>query len=97
VIQPQLAKPYLFVGSSSEGLPIAYAIQENLEGDAEVLVWTQDVFRPSEYILESLIRQLDRADVGIFVFSADDTVRIRGADSEATRDNEPIPSWLRLA
>ena len=87
VIQPQQVRPYIFVGSSSEGLPMAYAIQENLEGDAEVLVWTQDVFQASEYILESLIRQLDLADVGIFVFSADDTLRIRGTECEATRDN----------
>lgn len=37
-------KPTLFVGSSSEGLAIAYAAQKNLEDAAEVVVWTQGIF-----------------------------------------------------
>jgi predicted nucleotide-binding protein len=87
LMSPSRTRPSAFVGSSSEGLPIAYTIQENLENDADVLVWTQDVFRPSEFLLESLLRQLDDADVGIFVFSADDTVRIRGEEFATARDN----------
>jgi hypothetical protein len=86
-MSPSRTRPSAFVGSSSEGLPIAYAIQTNLEDDADVLVWTQDVFRPSEFVLESLLRQLDEADVGVFVFSADDTVRIRGEEFATARDN----------
>jgi Predicted nucleotide-binding protein containing TIR-like domain len=80
-------KPKVFIGSSSEGLEIAYALQSNLEDDGEITVWTQDVFRPSEFVLESLLKQLDTADVGIFVFSPDDTVVIRGGEHPAVRDN----------
>jgi hypothetical protein len=80
-------KPKVFIGSSSEGLEIAYALQSNLENDGEITVWTQDVFRPSEFVLESLLKQLDTADVGIFVFSPDDTVVIRGGEHPAVRDN----------
>jgi Predicted nucleotide-binding protein containing TIR-like domain len=80
-------KPRIFIGSSSEGLAVAYALQSNLENDGEVTVWTQDVFRPSEFILESLLRQLDAAEIGVFVFSPDDTVVIRNVEQPAVRDN----------
>lgn len=80
-------KPRVFIGSSSEGVAVAYALQSNLEDDGDVTVWTQNVFRPSEFILESLLKQLEAADVGIFVFSPDDTVIIRGIEQPAVRDN----------
>ena len=80
-------KPKVFIGSSSEGLTIAYALQSNLEQDAQVTVWTQDVFKPSEFILESLLEQLNTADIGIFVPPPDDTVVIRGVGQAAVRDN----------
>lgn len=81
------AKPQVFIGSSSEGLNVAYALQNNLDEAADITVWTQNVFRPSEFILESLLKQLHLADFGVFVFSADDLVRMRGVDSTGARDN----------
>ena len=42
-------RPKAFIGSSSEALGIAYALQENLEADAEITVWTQGIFEPSKY------------------------------------------------
>src|SRR5689334_20196265 len=80
-------KPRIFIGSSTEGLKVANAIHVNLEREAESTVWTQGVFRPAEFILESLINQLKKADIGIFVFSPDDVVKMRGSEQSVVRDN----------
>jgi hypothetical protein len=80
-------KPRIFIGSSTEGLDVAYSIQNNLDRDAEITVWTQDVFRPSQFILESLIKRFENTDVGIFVFSPDDVTKMRGNEYNVVRDN----------
>jgi tetratricopeptide (TPR) repeat protein len=82
-----MAKPKLFIGSSVEGLNIAYALQENLKFVSEVTVWTQGVFNLSETSLESLINVLEESDFGVFVFTPDDYIKIRGKKDLAVRDN----------
>jgi hypothetical protein len=47
--------PSLFIGSSTEGLDIAYSVQENLDMEAEPTVWKQGIFQPSGNILAELL------------------------------------------
>lgn len=80
-------KPSLFVGSSTEGLEIAYAIQANLEHVAEPTVWDQGVFGLTKSTLATLIECLDTFDFGVFVLSPDDVAKIRSTKYSIARDN----------
>ena len=80
-------KPTIFIGSSTEGLRVAYAIQENLEPVADVTVWPQSVFQLSRSTLDSLLLILGESEFGIFVFTPDDMVAIRDEARPTVRDN----------
>src|SRR4051812_21172452 len=80
-------KPRVFVGSSVEALPIAWAIQKNLRHSAEVTVWDQGIFQLSRSSLQSLASSLTTFDFGVFVFSPDDLAIVRGQEQPAVRDN----------
>ena len=38
--------PQVFIASSTEGLDIAYSVQDLLDNNAECTVWDQGVFQP---------------------------------------------------
>jgi hypothetical protein len=80
-------KPSVFVGSSTESLPIAYAIQQNLEIVSEVTVWTQGIFELSKFSIDSLLDTVEGSDFGVFVFSPDDVSIMRGKEKSIVRDN----------
>jgi hypothetical protein len=82
-----MQKPKVFIGSSVEGLYLAYAIQENLQHGADPTVWSQGVFTLSKSALESLAEELGRSDFGIFVFTPDDRLLLRKKSYAAVRDN----------
>lgn len=50
-----MAKPSIFIGSSSEGLDFARAVAVQLSDDAEVTVWNEGVFTPGLANTESLV------------------------------------------
>lgn len=82
-----MAKPRLFIGSSVEGLNVAYAVQQNLMHQAETTVWDQGVFELSRTSMESLSVALTENDFAVFVFSPDDIVHMREATGATVRDN----------
>jgi predicted nucleotide-binding protein len=87
-VRAQNAIPIMFVGSSTEGLEIARAIQAGLEHD-RVLVrpWSNGVFGPSGIPVDDLIQQAQEVDFATLVVGPDDEVASRGATVEGPRDN----------
>lgn len=81
------SRPRLFIGSSVEGLDVAYGLQENLEYDAEPTVWPQGVFNPTASTLASLVRTANETDFAAFVFTPDDVRIIREQAGKTPRDN----------
>jgi hypothetical protein len=75
------------VGSSVEQIKVAYAIQELLEFDGEVTVWTEGTFRPSSYSLDDLLAAVETHDIAVFVFAPDDMLVMRQKKVSAVRDN----------
>ena len=80
-------KAKVFIGSSVEGLNIAYGIQQNLEYDCNPTVWTQGIFQLSSITLDDLLKALENSDFGVFVFNPDDVTKIRNHTFETVRDN----------
>lgn len=80
-------KPNLFIGSSSEKLLYAYALQNQLKFNANVKIWNQGVFELNTSYIDGLLAELKDSDFGVFLFLPDDIVRLREEILESVRDN----------
>lgn len=80
-------RPQVFVGSSAESRRLAYVIQQNLDDDAEVTVWDQNVFRLTKSTLDDLFERLRVSDFAIFVFAPNDVLKLRNEQLKTVRDN----------
>jgi hypothetical protein len=80
-------RPSVFIGSSTEGLKIAKALQILLDQSCEVTIWSQGIFGLSEGTLESLVAALDQFDFAILALTPDDLVSTRNQSASAPRDN----------
>ena len=88
LVSPLNPRPVLFVGCSSESLPIAHAIQSALDHDPTLVkVWTDDTFQASSFPIESLERELQHIDFAALVLSPDDVIVSRDTTRGAPRDN----------
>ena len=81
------SKPVVFIGSSTEGLEVARALQCHLRDFTQCKIWDQGVFGLGEGTLESLIRAAETSDFAILVVTPDDLIECRGERSHAPRDN----------
>ena len=80
-------KARIFIGSSTEGLPVAQRIKEYFEPDYDCYIWNDGIFKYNEGFLETLIKSASLFDFGFMVFAADDVSRIRDKEYITTRDN----------
>ena len=80
--------PRLFIGSSSESLPIATMLKERLADQAQVTTWAEpSIFKPLQFYVDSLLSIPHLFDFAVFLFEPDDLVESRGVASRTPRDN----------
>jgi hypothetical protein len=77
----------VFIGSSSESLEIARAIEANLSKDHEPTVWDEGIFELSKDTLSGLLDRLDASDAAVFVLAPDDVLMLRNQKFDTARDN----------
>lgn len=80
-------RPQIFIGSSSESLPVAKAIQANLDMTAACTIWTQGVFGLSVSNIENLIDAANNFDFAVLIASSDDMRYKGGSNGYVPRDN----------
>lgn len=82
------SKAILFIGSSTEQLPIAEALATSIPDEiAAVILWSQGVFGASNFPIDDLEAQIRIADFAVLVAGPDDQVISRGSTSDTPRDN----------
>lgn len=79
----------VFIGSSSESLPVARAVQSELRSykSFSPVIWNQGIIRAGRYTIPELIKELTRSDYAIFIFSDDDKLYTRRKTVTVPRDN----------
>jgi predicted nucleotide-binding protein len=81
-------RPLLFIGSSSEALPLATAMADCFSRDpVDVRLWTDSVFTPSKVNIEALEIQARLSHFAVLALTPDDRLVTRGTDYPAPRDN----------
>ncbi len=82
-----MEKSALFIASSVEGLPIADAINVNLDHDVHCTIWRNGTFKLGSDGLGDLIKKSSAVDFAVFVFTPDDVTTMRNREVIVARDN----------
>ncbi|HAS8291268.1 TPA: hypothetical protein I7707_21480, partial [Vibrio vulnificus] len=82
-----MRKPRLFIASSAESLPIAEAVNVNLDHDFEVTIWKNGTFKLSSSTIDDLVEKSSTVDFALFIFAPDDITSIRSRKEHVVRDN----------
>jgi hypothetical protein len=78
--------PSVFIGSASESLDIAEALEFELKDVAGTVVWNR-VLRPGHYTLEELFREASEVDFAVFILGQEDKTESKGHIVPSPRDN----------
>lgn len=80
-------RPILFMGSSTEALDVARAMEDRLSSEVEVRLWSNDFFGLNAETLDTLLKTIALYDFAVFVLGADDVAVSRWKPSRTPRDN----------
>lgn len=80
-------KARLFIASSVESLPVAEAVNVNLDHDMEVTIWKNGTFNLSSSTIDDLVKKTSSVDFALFIFTPDDLATIREKEINIVRDN----------
>lgn len=82
-----MRKPRLFIASSIESLPIAEAVNVNLDHELEITIWKNGTFKLSSSTIDDLVEKSSTVDFALFIFTPDDISSIRSKQHHVVRDN----------
>jgi Predicted nucleotide-binding protein containing TIR-like domain len=77
----------IFIISSKEARPIAAAVKQNFDIEADVDVWDEDIFKVNRNYLYTLLNYASYYDFAIGIFAADDAATIRRKRVKVPRGN----------
>src|SRR6476469_2470517 len=80
-------RPNIFIASSKEALKIAQAVKSNFDNEADVDIWSENIFKVNRGYLETLLNRASFYDFVIAIFTGDDEAIIREKQVKVTRDN----------
>lgn len=87
-LKPCNVRPQVFIICASESMDVAQTIQMQFAHEnADFTIWSDQVFRASQYPLDSLKKALEESDFAIAIASPEDLVNVRGSSAKQPRDN----------